>query len=350
MDLATIKVNYILGLGRSGTTLLIRELGKSKHVVANPESLFILEFLYLFKPKQDLNHSEIDFFLKTIFKLKTGRFVHLELWKINKEKLSNEAKSQPTIRFIDLVKLVNLNAVNGLNTENPKTVLDKNPPYTMHFDQLKVLDKNSKFIGIFRSHLDNIISRHKFKLDAINHPYFHALIWCQYNDFLLKKSQEYPDNLKLIKYEELAQNPNRNLNTVRDFFGITSDLKNSDEIPPIENLLSELATKEERNQFFEMHGKVFTKIDTAAINKSNPFSAKQLNSIHFICAQTSEKLGYEKILFQKPSINQRILIGLFRSVLLFVEFKHKRYFKSNHSIRKFFKYVTKPWLLVINKS
>ena len=346
MNLDTIQINYILGVGRSGTTLLLRELGKSKKVVSNPESLFILDFLYLWEPNKRLNHSELDFFFTTIFKLKTGRFVHLELWKIDKEKLSKEAKANPTIRFIDLIKLVNLNAEYGLNTLNPTMILDKNPPYTRHFNQLRKLDENSKFIGIYRSYLDNIISRNKFKLDAVNHPYFHALIWCQYNELLLEYAKQFPEKLKLMKYEDLASKPLENLQSARDFLNISSELKSKDEIPSLENLLNELSTKEEKNHFLEMQGKVFTKIDTAAIGKStNPFSARQLNAVHFICAQTNKKLGYESVEFQKPDILQRLFIAWLKLFMSFVDLKHKVYYESNHKVRNLVKFTFKPWTI-----
>lgn len=351
MDLETVRINYILGLGRSGTTLLLSELGKSKEVVANPESLFLLEFLYLFKSNDLLNHAQIDFFIETIFKLKTGRFVSLKLWKIDKQKLIKEAKSKANIKFIDLIKLVNLNAESGLKTNNPKVILDKNPPYTMHFDQLLKLDAKSKFIGIYRSYLDNIISRNKYRLDAVNHPYFHALVWCQYNEFLIRKATEYPDLLKLIRYEDLAQNPIENLKGARDFLGISHELKENDSMLPIFNLLNELSTSEEKVQFEEMHGKVFKAIDTESIGKKNTFFLdKQLNGIHYICTPISLKLGYPPVSFEKPRAMQRFTISIFKIILNFIELKHRVYFKSNHVIRKSFKYTIKPWLIFTNKS
>ena len=57
MNLDNTQINYILGLGGSGTTLLLRELGKNKSG-SNPESLFILDFLYLWEPKKRLKYRD----------------------------------------------------------------------------------------------------------------------------------------------------------------------------------------------------------------------------------------------------------------------------------------------------
>ena len=176
-----VEIHYIIGLGRSGTTLLLRELGKYEHVLSNPESLFVLDFLYVQNPSKIMSPKRISFFLERIFTIKTGRFVSLDIWNIDKNSLIESIKNHDYIRFIDLIKLVHLNSKFSLKKNNIRTIIDKNPPYTLHVEKLIKLDKKSKFVGIYRFYLDNIISRNKYRLDAFNHPYYHALTWCQYN-------------------------------------------------------------------------------------------------------------------------------------------------------------------------
>lgn len=351
MRLEDIKINYILGLGRSGTTLLLKELGKSQHVVSNPESLFILDFLYVYEPEKVLSPSEVSFFLKQIFKLKTGRFVHLDLWKIDREKLNKAIEEQSPIQFKNLIKLVNLYSEIGLNTSNPEVIIDKNPPYTVHFEQLLKLDLNSKFIGIYRHYWDNIISRNKFKLDAINHPYYHALRWCLYNESLYKSAKIHPENLLLIRYEDLVNHPDGYLKKVRSFMHLSNELKSVEDKTLVENLLQNLKNTEEKKEFLEMHGKVFKEIDTQAIGKKNTkFSENQINNIHYICSKTATKLGYERVNFRKPNLFQRMYISCFKVVLWAVEYKHHSYFRSSHSKRNLIRTLAKPWTLFLNKS
>lgn len=351
MNLDTIQINYILGLGRSGTTLLIKELGKSQHVVSNPESLFILDFLYVHEPEKVLSPTEVSFFIKQIFKLKTGRFVHLDLWKIEREKLNKAIEEQSPINFKNLIKLVNLYSEIGLSTSDPKVIIDKNPPYTVHFEQLLKLDLNSKFIGIYRHYLDNIMSRNKFKLDAINHPYYHALMWSLYNESLLASAKKHPENLLLIRYEDFVNNPDEFLKRARNFMQLSMELKSVKDKTLVENLLHNLKSSEDKNEFLERCGKVFKEIDTQAIGKKNTqFTENQINNIHYICSKTASKLGYDSVNFKKPNLFQRIYISWFKIVLWAVEYKHHSYFRASHSRRNLVRTLAKPWTIFLNKS
>ena len=351
MNLESIKVHYILGLGRSGTTLLLKELGRSQGVISNPESLFALDFLYVFEPEKVLTTKEIDFFLTRIFSLKTGRFVHLDLWNIDKNKLREAIQAHSPIQFKNVIKLVNLYSEIGRKTLDPQIIIDKNPPYTVHFEQLSKLDINSKFIGIYRHYWDNILSRNKYKLDAINHPYYHALMWCLYNESLLKSKNKTPEMVLLIRYEELVNNPEEHLDTARNFMNLSINLKSQKENYLAEDFLLTLKNSDDKKQFLEMHSKVFNEIDTKAIGKKNEnFTKNQINAIHFICNSTSQKLGYESERFHKPSHAQRILITWFKCVLWFVEIKHHAYYRASHKKRKLLKIVTQPWLLFHKKA
>ncbi len=350
MNLDKIQINYILGLGRSGTTLLLRELGKSKRVISNPESLFILDFLYVNYPIKKMKSGEITFFIDQIFSLKTGRFVSLDLWRIDKEKLLKSIQALPFVTFLDLIKLVNLHSEFGQKVIEVAFILDKNPPYTLHFEQLKKLDENSKFIGIYRSYLDNIISRNKYKLDAFNHPYFHALMWCQYNDALLSYRKHDPNKIHLIQYENLVENPDFHLIKARAFLGISSELR-EENVSTLNGLLENLKSDREKEQFLEMHGKVFKSIDTQAIGKKNTkFTENQINNIHYICSKTATKLGYERVNFRKPNLFQGMYISCFKLVLWAVEYNHHLYFRSSHSKRNLIRTLAKPWSLFLNKS
>jgi hypothetical protein len=346
-NLDQIKIHYIIGLGRSGTTLLLNELGKSVQVISNPESLFILDFLYVQDPKKMMSSKEVDSFLEQIFSLRTGRFVNLDMWKIDRNQLNEAIKKMHFVRFIDLIKLINLYSTFGLKTSEPLFILDKNPPYTLHVEQLNKLDDGSKFIGIYRSYLDNVISRNKYKLDAFNHPYYHALTWCRYNEELLKCHAKFEDSIQLIKYEEFVKNPDFYLSKARIFLGIPNELRTTKD-STLNELLKTLDSEKEKQQFLEMHGKTFNSIDDESIGKKNvPFSLNQINCIHAICSETSIKLGYEPVLFQKPQLNVRLQIRWFKLLVYFVERKHFLFYKSSHQTRKWFKYFLKPWTIFI---
>jgi hypothetical protein len=346
-NLDQIKIHFIIGLGRSGTTLLINELGKSVQVISNPESLFILDFLYVQDPQKRMSSKEVDSFLEQIFSLRTGRFVNLEMWKIDRNQLNEAIKKMQFVRFIDLIKLINFYSTFGLKTSEPLFILDKNPPYTLHVEQLNKLDDGSKFIGIYRSYLDNVISRNKYKLDAFNHPYFHALTWCRYNEELLKCSAKFENKIQLIKYEEFVKNPDFYLSKARIFFGIPDEPRTAQD-STLNELLKNLDSEDEKQQFLEMHGKTFKPIDNKSIDKKNiPFSLDQINGIHAICSQTSIKLGYEPVVFKKPHLFVQLQILFFRLLFYLVERKHFLFYRSSHLTRKWIKYLLKPWTVFI---
>ena len=344
-----IEIHYIIGLGRSGTTLLLRELGKYKHVLSNPESLFVLDFLYVQNPSKIMSPKRISFFLERIFTIKTGRFVSLDIWSIDKNRLIESIKKHSNIRFIDLIKLIHLNS-KFAQEKNIRTIIDKNPPYTSHVEKLVKLDKKSKFVGIYRFYLDNIISRNKYRLDALNHPYYHALTWCKYNEELIGLKNTYKYKIHLVQYEKFVVKPEMHLSEIRSFLGIKNDEQAIDN-SNLEEIINGLKTDIEKEEFLKMHQKAFQEIDKTSINKANvPFDSKHLNAIHWICSKTSLKLKYDLVPHSKPTIATQVQIQIFKLILFFVESKHHLFYRSSHRTRKYLKFLLKPQSIIFNKS
>ncbi|MBM3186919.1 MAG: sulfotransferase, partial [Bacteroidetes bacterium] len=325
-------------------------LGKYEHVLSNPESLFVLDFLYVQNPSKIMSPKRISFFLERIFTIKTGRFVSLDIWNIDKNSLIESIKNHGYIRFIDLIKLVHLNSKFSLKKNNIRTIIDKNPPYTLHVEKLIKLDKKSKFVGIYRFYLDNIISRNKYRLDALNHPYYHALTWCKYNEELIRLKNNYEFKIHLVQYEKFVGNPEMHLSEIRSFLGIKNNEQTTDN-SNLDELINGLKTKNEKEQFLEMHQKAFQDINNSSIGKTEaPFNSKQINAIHWICSTTSSKLGYNKLPHSKPNIAIQTQIKILKLILFFVELKHHLFYRSSHRTRKYLKFLLKPHSIIFNKS
>jgi hypothetical protein len=176
-------------------------------------------------------------------------------------------------------------------------------------------------------------------------------MWSLYNESLLASVKKHPENLLLIRYEDFVNNPDEFLKSARNFMQLSIELKSIKDKTLVENLLHNLKSTEDKNEFLERCGKVFKEIDTQAIGKKNTqFTKNQINNIHYICSKTATKLGYETVNFRNPNLFQRMYISCFKVVLWAVEYKHHSYFRSSHSKRNLFRTLAKPWTLFLNKS
>lgn len=331
----SLNLHFIFGLGRSGTTLLQKELGKMNGVIANPESLYLLEFLYRIPKNKALTSTEIDAILERMFALKTGHFVSLDLWDIDKIGLRSYLKQEENVTFFTLVEAINRFSKAGQKVEHPQVIFDKNPPHTLHIPKLLTFSDNGLAIGIYRHYWDNILSRFEYRLDAIRHPLYHALIWVKYNTELRQQAKKFPTRLKLVGYEDFVQNSEKQLVDLQHFFGLNQQRGNSDEQALMSHLLEKITDEKEKAYFMKMHGKVFQPIDAAAVGKKeHPFTPTQVAAIHHICGELAEKLGYEKVPGGAIPIKERLLIGYFRLHIALLHRIHCFYYQSPLWVRK----------------
>lgn len=190
------KLHFIIGIWRSGTTLLREVLGMSNEVYIFPEHFVLLKLLS--------NNSKWDTKSKKDFISKVERDEDFYYFaKPNMQKLKELV--QLSDNFESAIKACYA-ACLPEEKENI-TLIDKNPIYSYYLENLLEEFPNSKFIWMLREPKDNCISRVKHKIQSWQNYSYLAHWWNYTNRQIAIQAQRHPDRFLLVPYDQMVIEP-----------------------------------------------------------------------------------------------------------------------------------------------
>ena len=147
----------------------------------------------------------------------------IDTWIINKEKLKTDIlKLGENANFVRLIKLLYLNYTSFFNKKERILLGDKNPGYSYNMKSFKTLLKlfpQSKIIHITRDYGDHFLSMAKMEFEG-NHLSLVCYRW-KYSYTQIKKLMKNKMNrYYFIRYEDLVQNPKKEVGSICDFLNI----------------------------------------------------------------------------------------------------------------------------------
>ncbi|MFN3918448.1 MAG: sulfotransferase family protein [Flavobacteriales bacterium] len=306
------RIYFIVGMGRSGTTLLSNMLNMHPEVVSTPENNFALFGKSLAKSRL-LN---IDFELfKEMIKRRHNH--ETSIWFPSDSFI--DAISREDVSYSQLCKAVYLNYDKAKNPEEASVLVDKNPIYSLYMDKILKLFPEARFIVLSRDYRDNILSRKRVFTGWINSNTIHSYMWAKYYKSIMAFANKHKGITHFFRYEDLVSHPESELKRLCDFLQVEycQDMTN-----PAENtakLLSHAEVNlglESRKKIELMHNRLLKPIDTEKLNKwQGKFNQSELNTIEVIAGKTGEYFNYKKTL--KPSIGDVLLVRL-KLFLLFL--------------------------------
>ena len=228
------NIHFIVGIWRSGTTLLREILGMSDEVKIFPEHFVLLHHL---NKAQNFYHTSKTELLQNVST--NPDFIHfaqpdLNLLKAEFEKANNFENAIKTIYAACLKE-----------GENISTFIDKNPIYSYYLPELIHLFPKAKFIWMVREPKDNCISRAKHDIQTIKNYGYLASWWNLTNERIRVSALQYPEKFLLIPYDIMVENPKPWVIKICAFLGI----------PFEEKLLAFETKKEERISSFVLAAK-----------------------------------------------------------------------------------------------
>lgn len=210
-----IPMFFIIGKGRSGTTLLQTLLDAHPHVLIPLESRFVIHLKSKYENVKRWSEEKILEFYHDLFtdiKFDT-------LWQVDKERLKRELlASAGNADFPLLCKIAYLNYLSVFDKKGIKLIGDKNPIYTIFIDDLLRIFPGSKFIHLVRDHRDNLHSH--INVFPVKNVPFLARKWKFYNEEAERLKSWYPQAVFTVKYEELVSDPATQLQKVCSFLNI----------------------------------------------------------------------------------------------------------------------------------
>ena len=209
-----IPMLFILGKGRSGTTLLQSMLNSHPDIAAPPESKFMILFYPRFRKIRKWTEKNIHQFIDLLYQDQ----LFDKVWKVNKEQLIAyliSVKEQLNYALVCKIVYCFTKGQKG----NIILISDKNPIYCLFISKIRRLFPQAKYIHMVRDPRDTILSH--ITTFSVRNTYYKARQWLQYNLLIEKYKKELPDRFYTLTYESLVENPEPVLKEICKFLNVS---------------------------------------------------------------------------------------------------------------------------------
>ena len=207
---------FIVGRGRSGTSLLCSVLNAHKSISVVPEGMFLINLYGKYHHVRNWNTRIIDRFCKDLFL--EDRLVNW--WKLTPEKIRKKISNcEGSLSFGKLCELVYAAEAENQKGYIPPLIIDKNTTNSLFIPMISSVFTNAKFIHIVRDPRDNVASFKNVSFDTGNTIAL-AERWKYYNREILKQAELRPDQFHRILFEDLLCQPEKSLRNICCFLNV----------------------------------------------------------------------------------------------------------------------------------
>lgn len=279
-------IHFIIGIGRSGTTLLTLLLKKQDAFDAQGDIPFIIFFYNQLKNKKSISPKNRDQIL--------SYFNNFQLNQDQKNSLQNYLKS--TNNYDTYNQLSKQIIFTLSNKKSEFTLIDKEPSYTLHIQRLINTFPESKFIYMIRDYRGNYLSRKQNKNNRTTNIYYNNYRWYNFNKRGLKSMKKHADKILIVKYEDLAIQTDDELNRIADFLQVKNKLKITD-IDYEDHIIKNNVNQEFKEQLKE---KINEQINTSRVDAwKKQLTKKEIEICESVCSKIGIEFGYTSTLPNK---------------------------------------------------
>ncbi|MBL1233593.1 MAG: sulfotransferase [Flavobacteriales bacterium] len=279
-EINKIPFVFIVGRGRSGTTLLQNIIDANENAVLARESKIIIHLKNKYFGVKEFNTTIIEELISDLYK---DRFFEL-FWQVNPTNLIKDLKSYPSqqLNFPVICKIIYLHFTSFFDKKEIKLIGDKNPAYAVFIPELLEVFPDAKFIHIIRDYRDNVVSNSK----AFGEKSFGYLSygWLVFNKKIEAAKKIYPNKFYTLRYEDLVNFPKEKTIEICRFLNLEFNEKMLNFSTKIEALPIELPNN---------HKNLTKPINNSQVGKYKGVLTKnELELIDFICGDLAKKYDY----------------------------------------------------------
>ncbi len=296
MDVEKVPLIFIVGHGRSGTTLLQSLLNGHPNIVAPIEYEFIAYFYPRFGKVKHFKKNDINEFIDALFF--DAKF---SMWLMDREQLTKKLLTLGNnVDYQALCKI--LISLTGEKKEEIKLLSDKNPINSLFVKKLMKIFPDAKFVHMIRDPRDSV-NGHIRRLPQKN-PFFLARRWKRYNAIIETYKQKSPNKFFTIKYENMVKDFDKTMVSLSSFLNIPyHDFKKKAVVPEEFNLLEknkilEALPHEQKKavtgKLKSFHESLSSPINTDSIYRwKKEMSPYNITATEIITGESAKKYGYE---------------------------------------------------------
>jgi hypothetical protein len=285
------KHHHIIGIGRSGTTLLQSMLNAQPEVWAGPENYFIPFFYNAWKDKTEFSREDLRLaarFHKAFgilqpyvgFTFDESRFVSNTAIKSYQELIIHTYSS-----FVDQLA----------PTKEAVYFINKNPLHSYYLNALHSINPDTKYIWMMRDYRANVNSRKNSVHLKSASAYYNSIRWIQFEQRIASFQKQHPNHVLVIRYEDLAEAPDQCLAKVCEFLEIPLKTSPQEALAPYQALFQhEVKTQyEQAERMKKRFGDLSKPIHTAAVEAwKTGLTTQELEVCEVIAGRKGSTYGY----------------------------------------------------------
>lgn len=204
---------FILGKGRSGTSLFQNMINAHPAIVGPPESKFALIFYPKFAHIKKWGEKDILRFIDCLY----SEALFAGVWNVDRKELTEKLLAiKDEANYGLICKTVYYMMRKG--KENVLYISDKNPQYILFINTILKIFPDARFVHIVREPRDNIYS-HLISFKEKN-TIFRAYQWVAFNSIIEATKKKLPGRFFSLKYEELVNETEKTMRGLCGFLNI----------------------------------------------------------------------------------------------------------------------------------
>lgn len=306
-QLDNTPIHFIIGAGRSGTTLLTAVLNAHPNICCTPEVKPVMTFYTPYAQQKKLSESivtDFHYFLQLRYKAALKKKHDSGRNLFDKQWFDDLQTQLPQFSYANFAKyiLLSLNPFQK-NTDDIKVLIDKNPTYTFCTEELIKLYPQAKFLIAVRDYrsyylsqkqnIDNTLFSRFLNKSAAANAYFWQLHYLEIN----RLQQQYPQKVMLVPYEKMVSDKENLLKEICSFLDIPMNdaMIQHNQNETAQKRLQDTQNDESLNEYEkrkkENLGKtIFTDRLEAWKNELTP---AEISSCEAICGEIGTQFGYQ---------------------------------------------------------
>lgn len=287
------EIAFIVGIGRSGTTMLTSMLNMHPQVIATPENEFILFSHRSFAYKNFNDPGVVKSFI-AMFDYNYNQVINI--WKPSPD-FEKSLAELPIRNFSNVCKLAYLHyPLSQKDRPGVKWVIDKNPSYSMHMNLLHRLYPQAKFIVIVRDYRDNVVSRRKYSDKPVSLLNL-AAAWNFFYEQIFRSVKAFGIQIHIVRYEDLAQAPEQTLQRLCDYLSIAYDprmLQFQGFSKAIKDHARVTVSGEKFEKIASMHANLDKPVNTDRVDAfRNELSPADIGVLDMACSRYGKQFNYK---------------------------------------------------------